>query len=625
MLFGVAHWVGCAWWWIASCTSPSFDETTWVSQYLKRFPLPSKSDPRELTSDPHDLALHVKLTLALFWGFQAMANLGYSDIVPNNFLEIAFGVICTFIQMNYYAYILGTLFQYVVHKDEEAELYRKRMKGLDAYGRGRHLPLALRTRLKRHFDFMSSKAELKQQKEVMDQLPPSLVAKVAEWEHIDVVTSVQLFAGTPEQFITMLCCKLKLKYLMPGELLFKRGDMSRELVFIQDGVVEVYEDKEQRKILRELSAGVVGELSFFMGIMQPFTMSASDKSDVTLKSLSKDDYEAILENYSEGHAMVASNLCLEYGLDRNGNEIDTIAARAAMSGAKTQEDQPAKSKKSTKKGSKSANAEAGNEDSDDWLALRKMLQAALKKRKDDALAAMIDAASEGDIDEIKRVLHQGLDVNTGDYDSRTMLHLSAAEGNVKVVKALLSEGADVNVTDRWGQMPLHDAIQANHTQVVELLASQGAELEFENAADKLCAAAADGDIESLKALIDHGISPNSADYDGRTALHLAAAEGIVNVLEFLLANKADVNVLDRWNNTPLDDAVKFLHELPARLLFEAGGALNLEYASGALCEAASEGDITRLRLLFENGTDVRVADYDNRTALVRTRSLNMRQ
>ena len=510
-------------------------------------------------------------------------------------------------------YILGTLFHYVVHKDEDSEKYRKRMKGLEAYGRARNLPLELCARLKKHFDFMGSKDELKQQKEIMDQLPPTLVAKIANWEHHDLINACQIFAGAPEQFLTMICCKLKAKFLMPGELLFKKGDVSRELAFIQSGAVDIFEDKDLRKILRSLSASVVGELSFFMGVMQPFTMAASENSDVILQSLNKEDYESILENYSEGHSYIASNLCLEYGLDRNGNEIDTFAAHANTNAPKAPKGDKVRSK--GKRRDKKKGGAAKNDDADDWHELRKILQGTLKKRKDDALAAMIDAASEGDIEEVKRVLHQGLDVNTGDYDARTMLHLSAAEGNVKVVHALLQEGADVNVTDRWGQVPLHDATQGNHTQVIDLLASAGAELHFEDPAAKLCGAAAAGDIETLKALIDHGISPNAADYDGRTALHLAASEGIVNVIEFLLANKADINVLDRWNNTPLDDAVKHLHDLAARLLFEAGGTLNLHYASGALCEAASCGDLMLLRMLFENGTDICACDYDRRTAL----------
>ena len=139
-----------------------------------------------------------------------------------------------------------------------------------------------------------------------------------------------------------------------------------------------------------------------MGIVQPFAITACTHSDVILQTIGKEAYEEILEHYSEGHGVVVANLLLTYGLDRNGEEI--IAARTSSNAASS-------NKKEGKGGG------SGNDELDE---LKKMLHATLRKRKDDSLAAMIDAASEGDVDEIKRILNQeaSLDVNTGDYDKR---------------------------------------------------------------------------------------------------------------------------------------------------------------------------------------------------------------
>jgi ankyrin repeat protein len=56
-------------------------------------------------------------------------------------------------------------------------------------------------------------------------------------------------------------------------------------------------------------------------------------------------------------------------------------------------------------------------------------------------------------------------------------------------------------------------------------------------------------------LINSGVKASAADYDHRTALHLAAAEGHLDVIKFLVQQGADVNSLDRFGNAPLDEAI----------------------------------------------------------------------
>jgi hypothetical protein len=56
-------------------------------------------------------------------------------------------------------------------------------------------------------------------------------------------------------------------------------------------------------------------------------------------------------------------------------------------------------------------------------------------------------------------------------------------------------------------------------------------------------------------LADCGIDMATANYDGRTALHLAVCNNRVDVLKFLCAHTEALNSVDRMRHTALDDAI----------------------------------------------------------------------
>lgn len=85
------------------------------------------------------------------------------------------------------------------------------------------------------------------------------------------------------------------------------------------------------------------------------------------------------------------------------------------------------------------------------------------------LVSFLYACAEGDIQFIRKQFAKGFDVNTGDYDGRTGLHLAASEGKIAVVRFLLQRGARFDPVDRWGGTPLRDAIQGEHIEVEKFL------------------------------------------------------------------------------------------------------------------------------------------------------------
>jgi glutaminase len=82
----------------------------------------------------------------------------------------------------------------------------------------------------------------------------------------------------------------------------------------------------------------------------------------------------------------------------------------------------------------------------------------------------------------------------------------------------------------------------------------------------LCWAASQGDLAEAQQLAAQGVDLDGADYDGRTALHLAASEGHAHVVEYLIAKGVNLGPVDRWGGTPWSDARRNNHEAVITLL-----------------------------------------------------------
>jgi len=134
---------------------------------------------------------------------------------------------------------------------------------------------------------------------------------------------------------------------------------------------------------------------------------------------------------------------------------------------------------------------------------------------------------------------------------------------------------------------------------------------------ELILAASKGDLERVQELVKRGVDPSSSDYDKRTALHLASAEGHLNVVTWLVGvAKVDVNPLDRFGHSPLVEAKENLHDDVFNYLLQQGArAKGSDVTVHHLLKASATGDVEEIKKLIALGVDVNTQDYDGRTAL----------
>jgi len=145
-----------------------------------------------------------------------------------------------------------------------------------------------------------------------------------------------------------------------------------------------------------------------------------------------------------------------------------------------------------------------------------------------------EAARKGDAVAVKKLLDEGVDVNTKFRYGATALFYACDHGHVDVVKVLLDRGADLTIKDTfYGFTPLMLAVspaqkrKPEHTEIAKLLIAKGSpgkDFALSSAIDA-------GDAPLAKFVLDSGGLPASKLSEALEAAKAANKTEIVAMLE----------------------------------------------------------------------------------------------
>src|SRR3989454_4241074 len=163
-----------------------------------------------------------------------------------------------------------------------------------------------------------------------------------------------------------------------------------------------------------------------------------------------------------------------------------------------------------------------------------------------------DASAAGRLDRVRELVERDPSlVNALSSEGFPPMGLAAYLGHEEVVEYLLAKGADVNfVPPSTGFTALTGAVSQRHGRVADLLVRRGAEVnhQYEGTLPPLIVAAAQGDLNLVRLLLDHGADPNLGGMEGKSALDLAKGKGSREIAEVLRQHGAT-----RWRpETPMD-------------------------------------------------------------------------
>jgi ankyrin repeat protein len=206
-------------------------------------------------------------------------------------------------------------------------------------------------------------------------------------------------------------------------------------------------------------------------------------------------------------------------------------------------------------------------------------------------------AIEGCAEAVRFLASQGADVNSRDHSGSTPLMAAVSLGNSDMVRLLLGLGAEPNLQNQNGESALHICtcgLRENAVPLARMLLEAGSDPRLSDGLDgtALHCAAERADIALASVFLEAGVDVNTRndygqtplrhmltwmfiieraeayafvlflihagadvtipDNDGVTPLHLAAARGLNDIVEALVATGADANARNEAGETPFD-------------------------------------------------------------------------
>lgn len=239
---------------------------------------------------------------------------------------------------------------------------------------------------------------------------------------------------------------------------------------------------------------------------------------------------------------------------------------------------------------------------------------------------LADAAQRREIEAVRALLDEGVDVDAPQADGATALAWAVHRDDLATAGLLLAAGADANAANDLGVTPLMLASQNASVPMVDLLVRAGADPNAARPAGgtALMMAARSGDATVLRRLIAAGANVDAATRSGHTALMWAVAERHPRAVALLAEVGADVRARTAVH-TPR--ARTIVREAKVLSRFEAVNPAVLprdgdrdpprpEGGFTPLLYAVLAGDAPTVRVLLSAGADVDDAGPDGVTALM---------
>jgi voltage-gated potassium channel len=265
----IAHWLACGW------------------LALGVFPAPG--GPPAAT-DGFTQYLH-----ALYWCVTTLTTIGYGDITPSTNVQIIYTMVVMVLGVAMYGYVIGNVANLLANRDLAKAHYRANMERLSSFLNYRRVPINLQRRVYDYYAYLWENRLGYDEAEILSELPPNLRVEISLVLKREFIQKVPFLQGAGQELIRELALALQPVSFMPGDYIFRAGDIGRQMYFISQGTVDVSSADGKTAYATLRGGDFLGEIALLFS--QPRSANVRATTYCDLYALDKETFEHILNRY----------------------------------------------------------------------------------------------------------------------------------------------------------------------------------------------------------------------------------------------------------------------------------------------------------------------------------------
>uniref|UniRef100_A0A8C2VB88 Cyclic nucleotide gated channel subunit beta 3 n=1 Tax=Chinchilla lanigera TaxID=34839 RepID=A0A8C2VB88_CHILA len=240
-----------------------------------------------------------------YWAVRSLITIGGLP-EPQTLFEIIFQLLNFFSGVFVFSSLIGQMRDIIGAATANQNSFRVCMDHTTAYMNTYSIPQSVQSRVRTWFEYTWYSQRMLDESDLLENLPTTMRLALAIDMNFSILSKVDLFKGCDTQMIYDMLLRLKSTIYLPGDFVYKKGEVGKEMYIIKQGEIQVLGGPDGAQVLVTLKAGAVfGEISLLAtGGGNRRTANVVAHGFASLLTLDKKTLQEILVHYPDSEKLL---------------------------------------------------------------------------------------------------------------------------------------------------------------------------------------------------------------------------------------------------------------------------------------------------------------------------------